>query len=209
MYKHIPPVMHARAHIDGTAMQECVKRLSGAGAVPAGPVVGHDDLRDFIQTAQVECLNESPSHTKAAIFTDDGSYLQSDCDEQLLLTIPLSQNVKIHSLRIKGPGDGSAPRDVKLFVNRPNLGFDEAEAEAGVQDLALSASDATAGNLVTLKFVRFQNVSALTVCRTSDCHVLHLASRLINGTVRRSSSTATRGTMTHQKSVTSSLLGHP
>ena len=41
--------------------------------------------------------------------------------------------------------------------------FAEAERETGVQDLDLSAQDA-AGGLVNLKFVRFQNVSSLTVC---------------------------------------------
>ena len=38
------------------------------------------------------------------------SYLESDCDEQLLLTIPFNSNVKIHSLRIKCPTDGTAPK---------------------------------------------------------------------------------------------------
>lgn len=65
-----------------------------------------EDLKDFIQNNQVECLNESAAHTKAALFTDDGSYLESDCDEQLLITIPFNQNVKIHSVRIKAPSDG-------------------------------------------------------------------------------------------------------
>lgn len=65
-----------------------------------------EDLKDFIQNNQVECLNESTAHTKAALFTDDGSYLESDCDEQLLITIPFNQNVKIHSVRIKAPSDG-------------------------------------------------------------------------------------------------------
>ena len=41
--------------------------------------------------------------------------------------------------------------------------FAEVERETGVQDLDLSAQDA-AGGLINLKFVRFQNVSSLTVC---------------------------------------------
>jgi hypothetical protein len=191
-------------------VQDCVKRLSGAVAAPTGPVVGHDNLRDFVQTAQLECLNESPSHTKAAIFTDDGSYLESDCDEQLLLTIPFSQNVKIHSLRLKGPTDGSAPKDVKLFVNRANLGFDEVEAEAGVQDLALSASDVKDGALINLKFVRFQNVSSLTVCasrvREFIClskEYLHVKSSMSRSGYCRFLFTQIKATLTRRRSTTS------
>lgn len=40
----------------------------------------------------------------------------------------------------------------------------QADSEPSIQDLSLSAKDVAEGSLINLKFVRFQNVSALTVC---------------------------------------------
>lgn len=36
---------------------------------------------------------------------DDGLVLESDADEQILLTIPFQQVVKLHSLGLKAPSD--------------------------------------------------------------------------------------------------------
>ena len=51
---------------------------------------------------------------------------------------PLAAAVKLNSLVIKGPNtDGKAPRRVKLFINRPSIGFSEAESEPAVQEFEL------------------------------------------------------------------------
>lgn len=49
--------------------------------------------------------------------------------------------VKIHSLHILGPEDGSGPKDVKLFINNPTLGFSEADEYPAVQDIELSKAN--------------------------------------------------------------------
>jgi len=63
--------------------------------------------------------------------------------------------------------EGTAPSEIRLFVNKPNLGFSDAEDAASTQDLLL---DAKSNNLtgdkdckVDLKFVKFQNVNTLTI----------------------------------------------
>lgn len=49
---------------------------------------------------------------------DDGLVLESDADEQILLTIPFQQVVKLHSLGLKAPSDSGekCSRKVKMGV---------------------------------------------------------------------------------------------
>lgn len=94
------------------------------------------DLLEVIELKSIECLNEQSSHNAANAIKqgyreDDGLYLESDADEQLLINIPFNQAVKLSSITIKGPEDGSAPKIVKLYVNRPSLGFSDTDAVCG------------------------------------------------------------------------------
>ncbi|KZV54425.1 hypothetical protein F511_09740 [Dorcoceras hygrometricum] len=66
------------------------------------------DLLDFVDWSGVECLNQSSSHSlpnalKQGYRDDDGLNLESDADEQLLIYIPFTQVIKLHSVVIKGP----------------------------------------------------------------------------------------------------------
>lgn len=50
--------------------------------------------------------------------------LESDTDEQLLIHIPFQQAARISGIIIKSAAAaGQAPLLVKLFVNRPTIGF--------------------------------------------------------------------------------------
>lgn len=57
--------------------------------------------------------------------------------------------------------EGQAPKRVKLFVNRPSLGFDEAENEQGVQEFEVKGGKE--GEKVDLRLVKFQGVQSLHV----------------------------------------------
>merc|ERR1711918_78698 len=70
--------------------------------------------------------------------------------------------VKIHSISIRAPEDGTAPRTIKLFPNAVAVGFDSASSMEAAQVLTLSPSQMN-GDLIPLKFVKFQNVNSLTV----------------------------------------------
>ena len=55
---------------------------------------------------------------------------------QLIITISFNQNVKVHSLKIHAPDDGTAPKTVKVFANLPNtMDFDQAERSEPIQTL--------------------------------------------------------------------------
>jgi len=143
------------------------KRYGGEGEGDedeAGAVVkGHMDLVTFYDKSGCECLNESNEHPLSSALTSKDGYLESDCDEQLLISIAFNQLIKLHSLRINGPPDKS-PKSVKLFINQPKtLDFDSAEAMTSVQALELTGDDVQNGSVIPLQYVKFQNVSSITL----------------------------------------------
>ncbi|TPX44711.1 thiopurine S-methyltransferase [Chytriomyces confervae] len=135
----------------------------------AGPSVGpHGNLAQFIDTRQIECLNQSDDHTVGSIFgTDAKQFLESDVDEQIILVIPFNQVVKLHSLIISGPKD-KAPKSIKTYINRATtLSFEEGDSIEPIEVLDLSAVYTAEGDLVSatvpLRFVKYQSVSSITL----------------------------------------------
>lgn len=111
------------------------------------------------------CLNESEDHPLKGAFEDnDALFLESDCDPELLMSFTFSQMVKLHSIKVKGPTDGSAPKDMKLFINQPSmLDFDGARDGNALQELEFTAEDVQEGNIIPLKFVKLQTVNNITL----------------------------------------------
>lgn len=130
----------------------------GSSGVP-----GYIDLLSLINKSQVECLNESDDHPLSHCLTTGGQYLESDCDEQLIISVAFQSNVKLHSLKIHGP-ENNAPKTVKIFINQPStLDFDKAERGEAVQTLILTNEDVAKDAIIPLKFVKFQNVQNITL----------------------------------------------
>lgn len=128
---------------------------------------GPTDLLDIVNLSVVECLNQKPEQPvenalKQGLRDDDGLYLESDTDEQLLIHIPFRQCVKLHSICILGPDDGRAPLRVKLFINNPTIGFSEASDSPATQEAELTEENIK-GMPILLRFVKFQNVTCLSL----------------------------------------------
>lgn len=144
------------------------------------------DLNVFITKNQCECLNESDDHTFVHALTSGGGFLQSDCDEQLILSVTFNQAVKIHSIKFKAP-EKLGPKTLKLFINQPRtIDFDQAESSSAVQDIvyaynfvptmvftfihidffsltrSIDPKDLT-GNAINLRYVKFQNVQNIQI----------------------------------------------
>ncbi|GFP85758.1 pith domain-containing protein at3g04780 [Phtheirospermum japonicum] len=133
-----------------------------ASAIPRSQV----DLLDFVDWSGVECLNQSGSHSlpnalKQGYREDEGLYLESDADEQLLIYIPFTQVIKLHSIVIYGPEE-EGPRTVKLFANREHMGFSNVN-DFPPSDTAVFSVDNLKGKPVIVKYVKFQNVRSLTI----------------------------------------------
>ena len=55
--------------------------------------------------------------------------MESDCDEELLINIPFTGNVKLKSIAILGGEDDFHPKTMKLYKNIPHMTFDVTEKE--------------------------------------------------------------------------------
>jgi len=146
-------------------IQELAVSSGGGGEGSAEEEVpGYGDLGQFILESGCNCLNESDDHTHKNVLKDTKEYLESDCDEQLMLSISFNQAVKVHSLKFRAPTDGTGPKTIKLFVNQPNeVDFDAGERMEGVQKIVLEESDLAEEKIIPLRFVKFQNVTNIVL----------------------------------------------
>lgn len=82
--------------------------------------------------------------------------------------------MRVKYLVIKSSGEpGQRPRSIKLFINRPSLGFDDvqdAQEPYAAQILELTDEQVAEGKKIPLRFVRFQNVSSLHVSTNDLFH---------------------------------------
>jgi len=130
-----------------------------AAAPPPKKQSGHE----LLELKGCSVLNAGQPAALDAVLTAAGGELCSDCDEQLLISVSFAQPVKLHSVLVGGP-IGTAPAELQLFTNRTAMAFDDCEAEAPTQILALASMDvADGGKVVPLQYVKFQNVSSLTL----------------------------------------------
>ncbi|KAI8987441.1 PITH domain-containing protein [Mycotypha africana] len=152
-------------------LEKYVKEFSdnaqGEGSSPSSAkkslVPGFVDLTEHITPNQMDALNQQEEHNVKNIFKDDESYLESDVDEQLIISVPFNQSVKLHSIKFKAPNKTNAPKTIKIYANRTNIGFDDADSIKETQILELTPEDFDDDNVVNLKFVRYQNITSITL----------------------------------------------
>lgn len=145
-------------------LEQLVKQYQGP--VDESSVIGggaHSDLTHFITMDQTECLNEKEGTSVKNIFTKDATLLESDVDEQLLMSISFNEAVKLHSIKIFGPAE-KGPKTIKTYVNRPStLGFEDADSVTETELLTISKNDLESGEIIPLKFVRYQAVHNIKI----------------------------------------------
>jgi thioredoxin len=152
---------------NASKLEALIKKHSASGAPSSSDSIkmpaGHEDITEHVDRKQASCLNQNSSHTWDNILSNTSSYLESDSDPQLLIYLPFSQPVKIHSLCFQAPSNGKAPSTVKLYVNNPHMDFSSVDSTEATQEITLQEQDINGDTLVPLKFVKFQNVSSLTL----------------------------------------------
>lgn len=156
--------------MDAASTAAAAAALATPAPAPAATVQvprGQVDLIDFIDWTGVECLNQDSSNSifnalKQSLRDDEGLYLASDSDEQLLIYIPFMQVVKLHSALFKGPEE-EGPKTVKLFSNKEHMGFSNVNDYPPSDTLELSSNHLIENKPLPLKYVKFQNVRSLTI----------------------------------------------
>jgi PITH domain len=96
-------------------------------------------LRKFVDVDRVTCLNEDVERLSA-----EPSLLSTEGDPEILLFIPFTEAVTIHSIIVRNAStssETSSPRRIKLFADRETLDFDEARELESQQELELLPPD--------------------------------------------------------------------
>jgi thioredoxin len=126
--------------------------------------IGEQDLTEALDPTRCECLNDSSEHSFMNIFKDDATYVESDTDEQLLFTVGFRKIVGIKSLKFIAPKDGFGPKKIKIFQNRPNMGFDDCADFKADKEVVLTAKDFEVDSpVIPLDYAKFIKVDTLTV----------------------------------------------
>jgi len=111
--------------------------------------------------ATAECLNYDPKHsniyTLLAAKSNETVIIKSDCDEQLLMNITFTQNVTLMSITIQGENDGTGPKEIELFVNKLNMGFNN------INHIKPTFTTINSDGPVKLPRIHFSNVSSLVI----------------------------------------------
>lgn len=164
---------------------------SGGGAWRgAGLPRGYTDVTDQVDVRGLDLLNadsdfggvrtlfetsKPTSLSKGKSSTDTKDWIESDVDNQLMLYVPFTATLKLHTIQITSnpPVDEDddevpvRPKTISVWTNRQhNLGFEEAEDIPSTQTIELKDSDwdkETGTAKLELRFVKFQNVYSIVM----------------------------------------------
>jgi len=121
------------------------------------------DLAFLQDEKRTFCLNDQSDHSFKNIFVDSDAKCVSDCDAQLLITIGYKEIVTLKNIKFIASRE-NGPKVVKLFVNSPNLSFDETDTVSPTQILNITASDLEVdAKPLNLNQLKFRNADSLTV----------------------------------------------
>ncbi|TAQ88047.1 hypothetical protein B7494_g3616 [Chlorociboria aeruginascens] len=139
---------------------------------------GHDHSDDITPALQyslyqhidfdsITTLNESTPDSGKAIVKktwaerlEDEPELESNADEQLLMHIPFTGQIKLHSLLIRTSDSSSAPQALKVYINR-DLDFSSASDLEPTQSFNLSRTSEIQD--IGVKRALFGKVQSLTL----------------------------------------------
>ena len=101
-----------------------------------------NDLKAPLDLKGCQALNEDDAHPLAhALDNDSGTFLASDADAQLVVTLALQGVSRVARVQLRTFADARAPKTVKLFANRATLDFADAEASPPTQTFVLLPAD--------------------------------------------------------------------
>ncbi|KAK4507325.1 hypothetical protein PRZ48_001060 [Zasmidium cellare] len=105
-------------------------------------------IYEQIDFSAINTLNESESRSGAKIVQktwmerlEPEPELKSDADEQLLMHIPFTAQIRLHSILIRTSATDAAPMTLKVYMNREGLDFATASDLQPTQTLELAQSN--------------------------------------------------------------------
>ncbi|KAL4122671.1 hypothetical protein QTP88_014956 [Uroleucon formosanum] len=127
-----------------------------------------------VESKICEALNDSDSHPLSALI-DNSGYIESDCDQQLILSLTFAQPVKVHSIKVKAPKE-NGPKSLKLFINQPNtIDFDAATYNLGAQELDFKPDELPDGkNVYNLQIFVINNQTEEAITRIDNLDIIRM-----------------------------------
>jgi len=113
-------------------------------------------------------LNEAEKDSAVKVFKpwnerlDTTKFLESGEDEELIIHIPFTGAIKLKSIIISGGDQGSSPKQMKIFTNREDIDFSNANEVKPVQEWDLH-EDFKAQFEYPTRIAKFNNVSNITI----------------------------------------------
>ncbi|KAK0875383.1 hypothetical protein LTR87_010781 [Friedmanniomyces endolithicus] len=108
----------------------------------------HNHIYEQIDFSAINTLNESEPRSGSRVVQktwterlDREPELSSDADEQLLMHMPFTAQIRLHSILLRTSTTSSAPQSLKLFLNRDDLDFSTAASLPATQTLELAQSN--------------------------------------------------------------------
>ncbi|KAF1919919.1 PITH domain-containing protein [Ampelomyces quisqualis] len=102
-------------------------------------------LYEQIDFSKLVTLNEDESNSGRAICQKTWAQrlsprpeLKSSADEQLLVIVPFTGQVRLHSILLRTSPSPSCPKTLKVFVNADGMDFDTAAEASPTQELSVS-----------------------------------------------------------------------
>jgi len=131
-------------------------------------------LYPLIDTDKVMGLNESKNGSAKNVIKpwddrkDTAKVVRSvEGDGELIIHIPFTVQVKLKSFTVIGGDEGSAPNTVKIWKNRDDIDFENAEDVKCDQEFNLSF-DADGSVQYPVRISKFQNVASVTMFFTGN-----------------------------------------
>ncbi|KAF2234600.1 DUF1000-domain-containing protein [Viridothelium virens] len=125
-------------------------------------------LYNCIDLNKVVTLNEAQPQSGQAILEKTWAQrlnadpeLASCTDEQLLIHVPFTGQVRLYSILIRTSPTSSAPKTLKIFLNREDLDFDAASELAATQEFDLSQTSEV--QQIPVKRALFNTTQKLTL----------------------------------------------
>ncbi|KAK4644901.1 hypothetical protein QC761_309010 [Podospora bellae-mahoneyi] len=87
--------------------------------------------------------------------------VESDGDEQLLVNVPFTGQVKLHSILLRTSDSDSAPKTMKVIINRDDVDFDVAESATATQEFELARTGEV--QEIAVRRARFNAVRRLSL----------------------------------------------
>ncbi|KIM24770.1 hypothetical protein M408DRAFT_331600 [Serendipita vermifera MAFF 305830] len=139
---------------------------------PSESQAGYGDSTNLFQVVDRDKVNglnlTVPEDAKELIKSWDmrentEKYVDSGVDDQLIINVPFTQNVRLRSVLLKlGHGEW-APQRLRLYVNHPSgVGFDEADSLRTQLDIALLQGQSNVTEY-PLRVAAFSNVFSISL----------------------------------------------